>query len=216
MMTPRFDPADDFTRVTDGLAPVSVMRPGTTFAAPVARALCRAIRTRELQPSGGRYTAGDVVWYLPAAELPAVAAPGDVLIDEAGRRWTVLDVQQTALKSCWRCVCRDLAVVHGLDQEITLEKAEYCKSPGGAEEVVWRVERRGVRARIQPVAAQAAHEHDRQANVARSTVYCEEDIALDHSWRIRGSDGAVYRIVACRKAQRIDALMEVDVIRDTP
>ncbi|NUQ66069.1 MAG: hypothetical protein HUU20_26710, partial [Pirellulales bacterium] len=116
-MTTAFDPSSDFARVTDGLVRVVIVRAGTPTEVPVEHALRRAVRTREARKSGGRYTASNVVWYLPVAELPESPMPGDVLAEEAGRRWTVLDVQQTAVGSCWRCVCRALAIARGLDQE---------------------------------------------------------------------------------------------------
>ncbi len=212
-MTIPFDPAGDFARVTDGLMPVIVQRPGAAAALCVDHALCRAIRTREAEPSGGHYTAANVIWYLPAAELPGGITPADILIDQSARRWTVLDVQSTALRTCWRCVCRVLSITEELDQQIAIEKAEYHKSPGGAEQPVWHTWRAAVRAHIQPIAAASTHEADRDATAARFIIYCRENLSLDHTHRIRGPDGALYRILACRKSDRIDALTEIDVTR---
>ena len=40
-----------------------------------------------------------------------------------------------------------------------------------------------------------------------------EYVPVDHAHRIKGPDGTVYRVTGYRKADRIDALMEIDVVR---
>lgn len=212
-MTLDFDPSDDLASVADGLQSVTVKRPGSSESTEVTHALMRAVRTRELEESNGRYTAGDVAWHLPASELAAPPRPGDVIVDADGRRWTVLDVQQTVLGSRWRCVARNLAVVHGLDTYVDVEQATYTKGTGGAERATWHVWRTGLAARIQPAEIQVKDEHDRRTTAARFKVFLAEDLELDHTHRIKGPDGAIYRILACRKAERIDALAEIDVLR---
>ena len=44
-------------------------------------------------------------------------------------------------------------------------------------------------------------------------VFLAEHVPLYHTHRIIGPDGAVYRILAYRKSERVDALMEIDVVR---
>jgi hypothetical protein len=212
-MTTSFSPGADFARVIDDLTPVTLVRVGTPDETLIDSALRQAIRTREAEHSGGRYTSSDVVWHLPAAGVPYEPRPGDVLVESNGRRWTVLDVGQATLRTRWRCICRDLAIAGGLDQEIQIEKAVYRKTPGGVEEAVWQTWRSGVQARIQPIAVETAGAHDRDATVARFRVFCAEDLPLDHTYRIKDHRGAMYRILACRKAERIDALLEIDAVR---
>ncbi len=212
-MTTHFDPGGDFARVIDRLVRLTLIRPGTLLETAVDHALSHTVRTREAQRSGGRYTSSDVVWHLPAAELPDEPRPGDVLIEASGRRWTILDVQQASLRTRWRCVCRRLAIRDGLNQQIRIERATYHKTAGGAEEAVWQVWRTAVPARIQPLAAETTGRHDRDGTAARFRVFCGDDLRLDHTYRIRGPDGTAYRIAACRKSERIDAVMEIDVVR---
>jgi hypothetical protein len=94
-----FDPSGDLANVVDGLEAVSVTRRGSSASAVVDHALRQAVKTREAQRSQGRYTAGDVVWHLPTAELAEPPRPGDILVDAGGHRWTVLEVAQAALAS---------------------------------------------------------------------------------------------------------------------
>lgn len=207
-----FDPNDDFPNVADGLEAVTVIRLGSADAIAVAHALRQAVHTREAERSQGRYTAADVGWSLPASEVSEPLRPGDVIMDSSGQRWTVLEVSQLTRGSRWRCVARNLAVFHGLDDAIDLEKADFTKGQGGAEEPAWLVWRSGLRARIQPVEAAIDARHGRRTTARRFKVFVEDPVPVDATMRIRGPDGAIYAITACRKAEAIDALMEIDAV----
>jgi len=208
-----FDPTDDFANTSDGLTSVTLIRPGGSASTEVNHALRRPVRTREAEKSGGCYTASDVTWHLPASELSGAPRPGDVIVDAEGQRWTVLDVTETTLGARWRCVSRNLAVAHGLDEYVDVEKAAYAKGVGGADEPTWHTWRTGLRAKIQPAQTLVRQEHQRQLTTAGFTVFLLEDVGVDHTCRIKGSDGTVYRVVGYRKADRIDALVEIDVVR---
>jgi hypothetical protein len=208
-----FDPSDDLADVTDALTSVTVTRPGSSTSTEVTHALRRPVRAREAQKSQGQYTASDVVWHLPSSEMATPPRPGDVILDEDGQRWTVLAVQRTTFGGRWRCAARSLAVVHGLDQYVDVEQAAYTKGAGGADEPAWQVWRTGLRARIQPARVEVRDEHERRTTAAGFQVFLAEDVPVDHTHRIKGPDGAVYRVTGYRKADRIDALSEIDVVR---
>jgi hypothetical protein len=208
-----FNPNDDFVTVTDGLAAVTVSRPDGSLTVEVAHALRLAVKTREARRSGGRYTASDVVWHLPAAELPEAPRLGDLIVDADSRKWTILQVREVTEGRRWRCVTRNLAIVHGLDQKIDLERASYTKTPSGVLEATWQPWRTGLSARIQPRTLEVEKQQDRLASVAQFTVYLTENVPVDHTHRIKGPDGTRYRILGSRRAERIDALLEIDVVR---
>ena len=208
-----FDPGDDMAEVADGLEPVTVTRPGSSAATEVTHALRRAVRTGEVKQSEGQYTASDVAWHLPVSELPEAPRLGDVIVDADDQRWSVLGVQNTTFQGRWRCVCRNLAIVHGLDQYVDVQKAAYSKGDAGAVEVTWQTWKTGLRARIQPVEGEVRDEHDRRVTAARFKVFLAQDVAVDHNHRVRGADGTIYGVTGYRKADRIDALMEIDVVR---
>jgi hypothetical protein len=212
-MSLSFDPSGDFANVVDGLEPVTLLRPGSSSTASVDGAMRAAVCTAEARASDGKVTAGDVVWHLPAAELDAPPGPGDVIVDAAGGRWTVLAVRLATAGSRWRCACRNLAVAGGLDQYVDIEQATYAKGEHGAEQTAWRPWRTGVAARIQPVRAVARDEHQRQVTTAEFVVYLAGPLAIDHTHRIKSPDGTIYRIIATRRAGQIAALTEIDVVR---
>jgi hypothetical protein len=208
------DASDDFAAVIDGLTPVTVFRPGTAARTEVAHALRHAVPTRQSGQAAQPREAADVVWHLPAAELPQVPRPGDVILDAGGVRWTILDVRQTMLGARWRCVARDLALQHGLSAYVDVEKVTYVTGSGGADEPSWQVWRTGLRARIQPQTAAVGQKQERQLTTARFTVFLANELPLDHTHRIKAADGTIYTVTGCRKAERIDALMEIEVVRE--
>ncbi len=92
--------------------------------------------------SDGQCIAADVDWHLPAAELDKPPRIGDAILDGDGRRWTILEIDLIMLRTRWKCFSRDLAIAHGLDDTVTVLKAEY---PAGGGEPIWQTWRTGVR-----------------------------------------------------------------------
>jgi len=208
-----FDPGEDLAQVADGLEAVTLTRPGSSVAVAIGRALRSAVGDRLIAESAGRYMSTDMAWHLPAAELPEEPQSGDVIVDAEDRRWTVLDVEKKSLGTRWRCVARNLAVLHGLDAYVDLEKAVVSKGPAGAEKLRWRTWRTGLSARIQPVEAAIRGEQDRRVTETRFKIFLAQHLPLDRSHRVRGPDGAIYRIAGVRKPDRIDALVEIDAVK---
>ena len=213
-MTIQFDAGDDLAEVVDGLEQVTLTRPGSSTSTQVAHALRRAVKVRELKDWDDQYRASDVTWHLPVSEVASRPRLGDVIIDTDGQRWTVRDVRNATAGVRWRCLCRNLAVVHGLDQYVDIEKATYTKSGGGADVPSWRVWKTGLRAKIQPVETRTRQQHDRQVTIARLKIFLADDLTVDHTHRVKGPDGTVYRITGSQKADRVDRLMEIEVERD--
>lgn len=220
-----FNPSDDFTAVTDGLETVTLLRrgnmPGETGTV-VAHALRRAMTAVEATiaakgdvhkqvASGGRQTAAELAWHLPVVELPDSPRLGDVIVDGAGGRWTVLEVKLTTFGSRWRCVARNVAVAFGLDDTISVLKAAYTKSPCGAAEPTWRTWKTGVRARVQPRETKIVAGAETRSAVSRYRIFAEEDLDLDQTCCIRGADGTLYTIVDTAGAERIGELQVIDV-----
>ncbi len=131
---------DDFSTIADGLETVTLLRretpggPGETIVHALRRAMGVAEvigENRRNVESDGRYTAADVSWSLPAAELASPPRLGDVLQDGAGRRWTILDVRLVALGARWRCFTRELSIAFGLEDLIDILKAETTQNESG-------------------------------------------------------------------------------------
>jgi hypothetical protein len=208
-----FDPSADFAQVTDGSEPVTLHRRGSTPGSPgvaVAHGLRRAMTVRDVARSNGRYTASDVAWHLPCAELGDAPALGDVIADSQGRRWTILDVQLATQQTRWRCMAREPAIVYGLDDTITILKATFDKGDGGAAQATWQPWKTGVRARIQPMATEIATAHAARQATTQYRIFLAEDVALDHTHRIQGPDGTLYRITRISGAEQLGELQTVE------
>ncbi len=188
------------------------MRPGSSDSWALSHAVRAAVRASEARSSGGKVTEDDVVWHLDAAELDTSPEPADVILDGEAQRWTVLAARRT-VTGRWRCVCRNLAIACGLDQYVDIEVAAYTKDAAGAERAEWHPWRTGVAARIQPIRAAVDGDHHRRAHRAELKVYVADQLQLDHTHRVKAPDGTIYQVVGCRTADRIDALMEIDVVR---
>lgn len=211
-----FDPGDDFARISDGLENVTFSKPGSSVTVAVAHALRRGVTLREAEKSGGRVTAADVVWQLPVAELPDHPQPGDAIVDGDGWRWTLLEVQAAAVAGRWRCVARNLAVAHRLDDVVEIQEATYAKGAGGAAEPAWHTWQTGLRARIQPALVEMVGERQRQITRSLYLIYLEQNVTVGRNHRIKGPDGTLYRIAGSRRARRIDTVMEIDAIKIAP
>jgi hypothetical protein len=135
---------------------------------------------------------------------------GDVLRDNQGRQWTVLEVARTTLGSRWRCAARNLAIVYALDDTITILQAVYKKSASGAMEPLWQPWKTGVRARIQPVTAESGVEHQSRRVAARYQIFVAEELSLTPTQRILGPDGTVYKILGTTAAERIGELANIE------
>jgi hypothetical protein len=217
-----FNATNDLLTVADGTEAVTLLRRGRMpgdAGTPIAHALRRAITAgeaamintgdvRKQVPSGGRQLADDLVWHLPAAELPEAPRLGDVILDGDGRRWTILAVKRATLGSRWRCETRDVAIAAGLDDAISVQK-----NVGTAASPVWQTWKTGIRARIQPLKMTVDPGDDvtEPSTVSRYRVFLEENLDLDHTCRIRGVDGSVYTILSSTGAEQIGQLQVVEV-----
>jgi len=203
------DLSTDLIDVADNLEAITVDRRGSSDDTAVTHALQRAVRTRELAASDGRYLTGDVRWHLPKTECGTSPALGDAIEDAAGDRWTVLDVQEATLSTRWGCTCRNLAIVHGLDDVIRIEEATYSKGTGGAQIATWHTWKTGIRARIQEVSATPETDTGARGMARDYEVYLAADVNVNHTHRIVGLDATIYRI---RGSRRLDDIEGIQVI----
>ncbi len=211
-----FDPSADLTAVGDGTETVTLLRRGNTPGAGgtvIAHALRRAITAgqaaivnrgdvRKYVVSSGLYTAVDLVWHLPVAELPESPRLGDVILDGDDQRWTILTVKRATLGARWRCETRNVSVAFGLDDTISVLKA--------VGESSWRTWRTGVRARIQPIETKIDADDETPSTTTRYRIFVEEDLDLDHTCSIRGADGTIYSVTGAIGAERIGELQVIE------
>lgn len=104
---------------------------------PIAKR--RALRKSELAASGGAYLASDLIWHLPVSILTPGLSPklGDVLIDQDQIRYTIFDLTLGRFKQRWQCTTRNLSLVFGLTDLITIQTATNAADKSGALIQLW-------------------------------------------------------------------------------
>lgn len=205
-----FDPSSDFTDVVDGTEAVTLERRGTSTEDSVATALRRAVTITEAGESNGNYTASDTTWHLSIAQLATQPRIGDVIVDASSDRWTVLDVAKQTLSNRWRCVCRNLAIVYGLDDYVNIQLATYVKGTAGTDESTWHDWKTGVRCRIQKDSTDIGITGDAETTYKRYTIFMATDVAITNKHRLKGPDGTVYEILGGTGTGQVGGVAEIE------
>ncbi|HEY1598489.1 MAG TPA: head-tail adaptor protein [Pirellulales bacterium] len=202
-----FNPLGDLS-CCDGLEAVTLQSPAGLPRGVVPGALRRHVEQHEAEPSDGLYTAQDVTWHLPAEQLASLPEVGSVITDGTGRRYIVLTIEQSTLNARWQCRSRNLAIVGGLNQRITLQQASWTKDASGAQVPTWQDVQINLAARIQPQQAEINIEYDRRLTRVTHNVFVANEVFVDHTYRVvAGAD--IYRVLGFQRSERIDALFTI-------
>lgn len=107
----RFDPADDFQRITDGLEELTLTPAGGS--PPIVLQGLRRPPTRT-EVSQLHDTVGlkleDVIWHLSDAALGGhVPRVGDTLTDTEAVVWTIIGTSRQVFRQHWRVICQSAA-----------------------------------------------------------------------------------------------------------
>lgn len=172
------------------------------------------VTIREQAASGGRYQAGDVTWSLRTAELGTVQPkPADLIIDEAGARWTILEATPAAFASFVRAVCRNLAIAYDLRDAIDIYRPDPTQEDdaAGNREPSFLPLSLGAICRVQETARRTVDTLGKLSAEVDYVVYLEQQIALTHEDQIRWN-GKVLEIIGSVDPDRIDVLQRIDCI----
>jgi hypothetical protein len=202
------DVASDLSVIVDGTEAVTLRRRGSIATIAVSAAWRANAQDREAEPSGGVVVQADAEWQLQLAgsERPQV---GDVVIDGAGRHWTVLVVEHLPRLSRWKCKARELRIAYGCGERVDVERPVW--SEGETPEIVgWTYLTTALPVRIQPVEFSLDAENNPQA-VFR--VIVGEPLDLAPHDRLTAGDGTTYSVRSFEQAERIDALPVAVVVR---
>jgi len=201
-----FDPTNDFPDVVDGAVAVTLRRPDDAAHA-VAHAVKHLIRPTDDRRRRVEPAYADVVWHLPASELPDAPQPGDKIVESDGSAWTVIEATAAAMGGRWRCAARR-PLEFGPEAYVDIEQAAYAKGPSGAETAVWNTWKTGVPGTIRPAASAMSdagrsgiadgRRDDSSAARRAFTAILAEPPLPEGAYRLRAPDGTLYRIVACK------------------
>ena len=192
-MSVTFDVSNDFETVVDGLSICTLTRAadGTTETLGTVLApacLRRNISAREAGQSEGKYTTSDVRWHIDS-EVPSGAPKlGDTLTDVVGIVWTILEVDIATFGTRYACTCRNLAIASGLDQYVTLQRANMTTGASGQQVPSWQNLYANVQAKVQKLSATPQQSHGTRFMRNTYMVYLSQTYALAEADRILWKD----------------------------
>lgn len=213
-MTLSFDPRGDFELIADGLEGVQLQRrDGNVF--PLEKCLRRQITRREVWAAAGNYRSGDSVFHLSTSELDAEPGLGDAIVTLDAGTFTILGVERQTLSDRWRCIARNLQVSEALTERITILVAGELERNafGAVRPSIWIEEATDVIARVQPTMSERRVEHNQAEFPDLATCVLLYSRDLDNTRRIRQADGTLWKIERVGKKDRIDVLLEAELIR---
>lgn len=99
----------------------------------------RAIGTKDLIAANGAYTGADVSFFLPQKFFVTgmEPKPGDSVTELDGKIWTALEVRRNKHGNTWQLICRDLAIVHRLEDLIDIERRDVTYDATGSPVSLW-------------------------------------------------------------------------------
>lgn len=201
------DIATDFAQVVDGLEEVTLLRRDSNATVSVLAARRQQSRTREAEASSGTVVEANSEWHLALVEG---AAPqiGDVVLDGAEHRWTILEVEELPLLGRWKCTTRELRIAYGCGERVEIERAVW--SDGETPEIVgYTYVATALPVRIQPLEVSV---DDEQTGQATFRIILGESLVLEPHDRFVAGDGTIYVLQTYQQAERIDVL-PVAVVR---
>jgi hypothetical protein len=191
----------------------------TVFQIPAVKR--RAPGFKELAPSGGVYTAQDLVWHLPKVLVDAAGAtgqqapkPGDLVTDGGSVVYTILERQLNTLASTYKCMTRDMILAYQLYRLLSVNRPPAwtgtTDNAGGRVYGTYTAVYSGIAARIQEQEGGQADERGKRLTVKKYTVWVSQRLYLTIEDQIVDDAGNIYEVKSWHDADRIDQLQSVD------
>jgi hypothetical protein len=191
--------------------------------APGGAAKRRAPNWKEMTASAGAVTSKNLVWLLPAVNLPegVEVRAGYQIRDADDVDHTVLEAQSGKFAQTWRCVTIALAVVYELHATGVLTRPSNAQDDAGRAALTGYATVATVKCRVQPQDSQAGDHFDRRTTAQKFTAYCDRqlqprarDVLTVTSYVSPG--GAIsgvqsYSILGYRNPERLDQLCALDL-----
>lgn len=186
---------------------------GTALTSCVLR---RNVTTKEAEASNGKYTTADVVWHVPKSQYSTQPALGGKVVDSSSVSWTILEAQYNVIRNMWRLTTRALAITGGLNQYVTIKKANLTRGTGGQHVITWTDYLTNVRSRLQRNATTVDEKDSRRQPIARYTLFLEENIAMTsfERWQVVDSSSNTYSVLTAEKPAMIGDLMQLHMDDD--
>jgi len=207
-------PAADFNEIVDNLESVTFRRRNSTTELRVDAAYRQQSQTHESLPSAGEVLQTDTVWHLSLATETGPPRPGDLVIDQQGARWTILETEQLVALGRWKCNARDLQLVYGCHSQADVARPVWGDNGSGPEIVDWTDICMALPVNIQLDEMLLDSSTEPPTKQLLYDITLGESIALEPDDRLTAADGLSYRVQALLQANRIDVLPLAKAIRE--
>lgn len=169
------------------------------------------LNIKEMASSGGVYVSLDRKWVVPNLLVkPRRLKPHDYLLDEDGVRWTVLSADLPPRDPNWNLVCRNLVLVHELNDTVTILTSRNTQDPAGTRIANLTPTYVNVAARIQEQHGEQTDERGQRVTGRYYTVYLDRRVVVSQEDTVADqATGTIYEIKGYANPDRIDVLMEL-------
>lgn len=203
----------DFPQLVESLESVTLSRRASTRTVAISAARRLSTISTEANPSGGLAQQADAIWHLQMPSGESAPKIGDVVVDENGGRWTILETQEFLLLGRWKCVTRELSIAHGCLDRVDIERAIWGDLGSGPEIVDWVYVSTALPVTIQPEEIVVDTTANPSVTQSFFQILLSESISLQPDDRFIAEDGSVYLLQSYEGADRIDRLPVAKVLR---
>ena len=205
---------EDFANFVDRLESVTLQYRGSGGKVAISSALRHSTSTLEAEPSAGAAIQSDATWHLQLPEGEVSPSMGDVLIDESGNRWTILDLEELSYLGRWRCSTRELSVAFGCFDRVDIQRAIWDDLGSGPEIVDWSYAFTALPVKIQPLETTVDDSVSPEITASSFYIILSEQISLDPDDRFVAEDGSIYKLVSLQQEDRLDVLPIAQVLKE--
>lgn len=209
-MALEIDAREDFDFILDFDQPLTLHRHGTSVSVAIAGARRFSLGVESAASYRGAAARHDAAWQFSWQDLTDLPRIRDTLTDAEGNCWGIVQVERLEGDSRLRCTCRNVRILHTLNDWVSIEIAVWDDLGSGPEIVDWQTVRPTVAARIDIEKTTVDNAANPPTSTATYRVTLGEPFALDHNHRLVDPDGRTYQIVEYLPAPGVD---DLDVVR---
>lgn len=173
----------------------------------------RALTYKELIASEGVYTHNNLVWLIPAENLPDAIEPriGDRVLDSGDFEYTILEVQKGKFGETHRCITICLKLVEDLRDEATIRRPADIKDEGGRPALsTYAILYEHVPCRLQPKESVRGEALGRTTSPHKFIAYVDLPIEVLRARDALEVAGQRYTIDRLGEVARLDRLPEIE------
>lgn len=206
------------TEVIYGLDTMTLKVQGADDIALTDCVLDEPVDTAETEPTGGQVPQMDRLLIWPIYRSPTQPPLGSCMVDSEGTYWTILRIRRKSVVETWEAYCRNLSVVAGTINQVTVLRATYRKGRANEAKPIWKGLFSGQRpptsedvipGRFQPAMELAQIKYGAEWSRETYRVILNQPLPMELAggeYRLVNQAGERFRVLEYFQEQRIDKL----------